>query len=91
MFDSYFRRPDGCEMSNESSSLPQDVMVRETPIELCQFIKFAGLAESGGAAKQLVAEGSVLLNGTIETRKRKQLVPGDKVTVAGRTIIVRVR
>ena len=78
-------------MSNDSSSQPQDVMVREAPIELCQFIKFAGLAESGGAAKQLVAEGSVLLNGVVETRKRKQLVAGDKVTIAGRTIVVRVR
>ena len=66
-------------------------MVRETPIELCQFIKFAGLAESGGAAKQLVAEGSVLLNGIVETRKRKQLLAGDKVTIAGRTIVVRTR
>lgn len=78
-------------MAIGSSSAPQDVMVRETPIELCQFIKFAGLAASGGAAKQLVAEGSVVLNGATETRKRKQLVAGDKVTVAGRTIVVRVR
>ena len=78
-------------MSDQILSKDQDVMVRETPIELCQFIKFAGLAESGGAAKQLVAEGSVLLNGTVETRKRKQLAAGDKVTVAGRTIVVRVR
>lgn len=66
-------------------------MVRETPIELCQFIKFAGLADSGGAAKQLVAEGSVLLNGAVETRKRKQLLAGDKVMIAGRTIVVRTR
>ena len=78
-------------MSDKILSEEQDVMVRETPIELCQFIKFAGLAESGGAAKQLVAEGSVLLNGAVETRKRKQLAPGDKVTVAGRTLVVRVR
>ena len=77
-------------MSDKISAAEEDVMVRETPIELCQFIKFAGLAESGGAAKQLVAEGSVLLNGTVETRKRKQLVAGDKVTIAGRTIVVRV-
>lgn len=73
-----------------SSSKPRDVVVREVPIELCQFIKFGGLAESGGAAKQLVAEGSVLLNGARETRKRKQLAVGDQVTVAGQTIVVKV-
>lgn len=73
-----------------SSSEPREVAVREVPIELCQFIKFGGLAESGGAAKQLVAEGGVLLNGARETRKRKQLVAGDRVTVAGQTIVVKV-
>lgn len=73
-----------------ASSEPREVAVREVPIELCQFIKFGGLAESGGAAKQLVAEGGVLLNGARETRKRKQLVAGDRVTVAGQTIVVKV-
>lgn len=66
-------------------------MVRDVPIELCQFIKFGGLAESGGAAKQLVAEGGVSVNGAVETRKRKQLAAGDRVTVGGRTIVVRLR
>lgn len=77
-------------MAKPDFSLPRDVSVREVPIELCQFIKFGGLADSGGAAKQLIAEGAVLLNGAVETRKRKQLVTGDKVTVAGQTIVVRV-
>lgn len=76
--------------SSKSSDAARDVIVREVPIELCQFIKFAGLAESGGAAKQLVAEGSVLVNGAVETRKRKQLVAGDRVTLGGQTRVVRV-
>ena len=79
-----------CVMPTESSPKSRAVIVREVPIELCQFIKFGGLADSGGAAKQLVAEGSVLLNGTIETRKRKQLAAGDRITVGGETIVVRV-
>ncbi|MFT3782581.1 MAG: RNA-binding S4 domain-containing protein [Nibricoccus sp.] len=68
----------------------REVIVREVPIELCQFIKFGGLSGSGGEAKQLVAEGSVLLNGTEEKQKRKKLVEGDRVTVGGETIVVRV-
>ncbi len=76
--------------SKPSAGQPKDVVVREVPIELCQFIKFSGLAESGGAAKQLVAEGGVTVNGAIETRKRKQLAAGDRVTVGGATIVVRV-
>lgn len=68
----------------------QDVTVRAVPIELCQFIKFGGLAESGGAAKQLVAERAVRVNGELELRKRRQLVAGDEVAIGDRTLVVRV-
>lgn len=67
---------------------PRAVKVRQVPIELCQFIKFGGLSASGGEAKQLVAEGSVQLNGVVETRKRKQLAVGDRVTLNGETLVV---
>jgi ribosome-associated protein len=78
------------DQKNPSAAAPRNVVVRAVPIELCQFIKFAGLSASGGAAKQLVAEGGVLVNGAVETRKRKQLVVGDQVTVAGQTIVVQL-
>jgi ribosome-associated protein len=66
----------------------RSVKVRAVPIDLCQFIKFGGLAGSGGEAKQLVAEGSVQLNGVVETQKRKKLAAGDRVTVNGQTLVV---
>jgi ribosome-associated protein len=75
-------------MTKASSAAPRVIAVTETPIELCQFLKFGGLAGSGGQAKQSIAEGLVLLNGAVETRKRKKLAAGDKVTFAGQTIIV---
>ena len=73
-----------------NSSSPRKVAVREVPIDLCQFIKFGGLAETGGEAKQLVSEGLVLLNGTVETQKRKKLAVGDQVRANGHTIIVQL-
>lgn len=66
------------------------VIVRAEPIELCQLLKFAGLAESGGAAKQLISEGAVRLNGVVETQKRKKVVAGDSVTSGAETIVVKV-
>lgn len=66
------------------------VVVTETPIELCQFLKFGGLTESGGEAKQLISEGLVSLNGVVETRKRKKLEAGDQVTLRGQTLVVQV-
>lgn len=73
-----------------NSSSPRSVAVREVPIELCQFIKFGGLAESGGEAKQLISEGLVLLNGVVETQKRKKLAVGDKVKANGHVIVVKL-
>jgi ribosome-associated protein len=64
--------------------------VRATPIALCQFLKFGGLAGSGGEAKQAVAEGRVSVNGAVESRKRRQLVVGDRVEVAGQVIVVQL-
>lgn len=77
----------------KKASPPADarpVVVTETPIELCQFLKFGGLTESGGEAKQLISEGLVTLNGVVETRKRKKLEAGDRVTLRGQTLIVKM-
>jgi ribosome-associated protein len=75
---------------NTDPASPRIVTVRAEPIELCQLLKFAGLAASGGAGKQAVAEGSVLVNDVLETRKRRKLLAGDRVTAAGETVVVRV-
>lgn len=77
-------------MSVHNSSSPRNVVVREIPIELCQFIKFGGLAGTGGEAKQLISSGLAQLNGVVETQKRKKLVVGDRVTVNGHTIVVQL-
>ena len=70
------------------SPVPQPVIVREVPIELCQFIKFGGLTGTGGEAKQVISQGLVTLNGTVETQKRKKLLAGDQVTYDGKTLVV---
>jgi len=75
-------------MTKADAKPPRNVAVKEMPIELCQFLKFGGLTESGGQAKQAISEGRVLLNGTVETRKRKKLSLGDRVTFADQTIVV---
>ena len=75
--------------SPPSSDKARDVMVRAVPIELCQFLKFGGLAASGGEAKQIVAERRVHVNGALETQKRKKLLENDRVEFGGKTIVVR--
>ncbi len=77
-------------MSDQKNSAPRSVAVREVPIELCQFLKFGGLAATGGEAKLAITAGKVLLNGVIETQKRKKLQAGDKVTLGEQTLVVRI-
>jgi len=77
-------------MSDKKPAGSREVMVREEPIELCQFLKFGGLAATGGEAKMAITDGKVLLNGVVETQKRKKLRAGDKVTLGEQTLVVRI-
>ena len=55
------------------------VEILKEPIELCKILKFESMVSSGGEAKAVITEGQVLVNGKIETRKRKKIVSGDIV------------
>ena len=61
---------------------------RLSVVELGQFIKLVGAAATGGQAKYLIQNGFVLVNGVEETRRRKKLMAGDRVTVDDRTWLV---
>ena len=65
------------------------VTIEKAPIELCQLLKFENLVQSGGEAKTVITQGRVLVNGAIETRKRKKLISGDIVEFAGEKIQIR--
>jgi ribosome-associated protein len=54
-------------------------------IKLDQFLKFEGLAETGGHAKLLIQTGEVSVNEEVETRRGRKLVTGDQVTCLGQT------
>jgi ribosome-associated protein len=66
----------------------RDVAIREDSIRLGQLLKLAGLADSGGHARELVQAGEVLVNGELETRRGRQLRRGDLVTVDGEKVRV---
>ena len=55
----------------------REVKVSQVPVELYKILKFESMVTSGGEAKSVIAEGRVLVNGDMETRKRKKIVSGD--------------
>lgn len=62
-------------------SAPYDVPIRDESIRLGQFLKLAGLADSGADARALVEDGAVTVNGEDESRRGRQLHRGDVVVV----------
>ncbi len=59
----------------------------EVSIRLDQFLQLCGVP-TGGQAKLLIQGGQVSLNGEIETRRRKKLLPGDIVQIDSETFEV---
>jgi ribosome-associated protein len=57
-------------------------------IKLDQFLKFVGISPTGGQAKLMIQNGDVKVNGEVETRRGRQLVPSDEVTVEGKILKV---
>lgn len=69
----------------------RDVQISKEPIELYKLLKLEGMADSGGEAKTVIAEGRVLVNGEVETRKRKQIVSGDIVEFGKEKIRIKLK
>ena len=67
------------------------VEVTKEPVELYKILKFEGMVGSGGEAKFVIAEGHVLVNGEIETRKRKKIVSGDIVEFGKEKIRIQLK
>ena len=66
--------------------MAQDIAIRGDTIRLGQLLKLAGVVGGGGEAKALLATGGVLVNGEPETRRGRQLHPGDEVRVGDETL-----
>ncbi|MCJ1698320.1 MULTISPECIES: RNA-binding S4 domain-containing protein [Rathayibacter] len=62
----------------------EEVALDGESIRLGQFLKFAGILDSGGEVKEAVADGFVSVNGEVDRRRGRQLVVGDVVEFGGR-------
>lgn len=59
----------------------QSIMIKSLPITLAQFLKWAGVALTGGQAKELIHEGMVSLNGAVCLTAGQKLQPGDIIGI----------
>lgn len=73
-------------MTNPSAI--EDVSIGGEAIRLGQFLKFAGILDSGGDVKEAIIDGYVTVNGEVDRRRGRQLQLGDLVSFEGRTVRV---
>jgi ribosome-associated protein len=55
-------------------------------IPLCDLLKVTDLCETGGMAKHVIAEGQVLVDGIVETRKRCKIRKDQTVEFKGQKL-----
>ena len=64
----------------------REIEIRGDMIRLGQLLKLSDLAGSGGDARALLLESAVTVNGSVETRRGRQLHRGDVVTLGDETV-----
>jgi ribosome-associated protein len=74
---------------------PQDeiteIEITKEPVELYKILKFESMVASGGEAKMAIANGMVLVNGEIETQKRKKIVSGDIIEFNHEKLLIKLQ
>ena len=67
---------------------PRVVPIDGEMIRLGQFLKLAGLVDSGAEAKDVIAEGLVEVDGQVDTARGRQLRAGMVVALRGERVRV---
>ena len=60
----------------------------EETIKLDQFLKLMCVVQTGGEAKMLIQNGDVKVNGSVEVRRGRKLVLGDRIATLGENYVV---
>lgn len=61
------------------------IRIKTEYIELAQFLKYVGLAQTGGEAKYLIETENITVNSEVEKRRGKKLYPNDVIVVGTAT------
>ena len=68
----------------------RQVDISDQPVELFKILKFEGIVVSGGQAKLVISNGQVIVNGEVETRKRRKIMDGDIIVFEEEKLLVRL-
>ena len=66
----------------------EEVRITTEYIKLDALLKFAGLSDTGGEAKERIQSGQVSVNGQVCTMRGRKLRAGDVASLDGRSVVV---
>jgi len=66
-----------------------EIAIETEFIKLESLLKYASFVETGGEAKGLIQDGSVLVNGTVCSQRGKKLRPGDIVSLGETEVLIK--
>ena len=66
-----------------------ETQIKTEFIKLDQLLKFSGLCDTGGFAKDLIQQGEVMVNGEVCTMRGKKIRSGDTVSAGEYTVVVK--
>ncbi len=61
--------------------IKEEIRISTPFIKLDQFLKFAGIAQTGGHSKEIIAQGAVSVNGDVCLQRGKKIYPEDIVEI----------
>lgn len=62
----------------------KNIEINTEYIKLDQFLKWAGIADSGSFAKIMIQSGDISVNGIVAKERGKKLHKGDIINIAGK-------
>ena len=66
----------------------ETVTITTEYIKLQDLLKFAGVVDTGGMAKEVIQAGEVTVNGEVCTMRGKKMRPGDVAELSGVRLVV---
>ncbi|MDE6021710.1 MAG: RNA-binding S4 domain-containing protein [Ruminococcus sp.] len=66
--------------------MSENIAIKTEFIKLDALLKFAGICETGGIAKEVIQNGGVCVNGEVCTMRGKKIRPGDTVSIDDYTL-----
>ena len=76
------------EAGRDRRPVGRPVEIRGGEIRLGQLLKLAGAVANGSDARPLLEGGGVEVNGSVETRRGRRCIPGDRIALGDEVLVL---